>query len=218
MSTNTVKPRLTSKRGKRTVENTEYAAFTRRILRAYARRVASGDIEALRSLVVFPSDVDDATREAVRGLRSFGYSWAEIADRLGVTRQSAQMRWGDPADRGTLDKRITSAGMAVTVATLVAVFVEHHPGVPLPSACPGCGYQYSEGESDCPTNATVRRMLYRRRHEDQKALSRLSPFQFADLNLNKAARNGAASRSARPVPTAADAQQVLDLFAGGEAR
>jgi len=29
------------------VENDEYAAFARRILRAYARRVADGDVEAL---------------------------------------------------------------------------------------------------------------------------------------------------------------------------
>ena len=218
MSTNTVRPRLTRKRGKRTVENTEYAAFTRRILRAYARRVATGDIEALRSLVVFPSDVDDATREAVRGLRTFGYSWAEIADRLGVTRQSAQMRWGDPADRGTLDKRITSAGMAVTVPTLVAVFVEHWPGVPAAPTCPGCGFSYPDEQYECPTLTTVRPMLYRRRHEDQKALSRLTYDQDAYLRKGPKHNGAGARRSARPVPTAADAQQVLDLFAGGGAR
>ncbi len=28
------------------------------------------------------------------GLRGFGYSWAEIATRLGITRQAAQQRWG----------------------------------------------------------------------------------------------------------------------------
>ena len=55
MSKNTVKPGLTpnraSKRGKRAkrqVENDQFDAFVRRILAAYARRVATGDIEALR--------------------------------------------------------------------------------------------------------------------------------------------------------------------------
>ena len=33
------------------VENDEYAAFVRRIIRAYAKRVATGDVEALAELV-----------------------------------------------------------------------------------------------------------------------------------------------------------------------
>ena len=48
MSKNTVKPGLTRKRAKRVVENDQFDAFVRRILAAYARRVATGDIEALR--------------------------------------------------------------------------------------------------------------------------------------------------------------------------
>ena len=43
----TVKGGLTSKRSRRLVENDEYGAFVRRILRAYARRVSDGDVEAL---------------------------------------------------------------------------------------------------------------------------------------------------------------------------
>jgi len=76
------------------VENREFDAFARRILRAYARRVADGDIEALPALRDLASTVDIALQDAVTGLRQFGYSWAEIAARLGVTRQAAQMRWG----------------------------------------------------------------------------------------------------------------------------
>src|SRR5574342_851388 len=69
MSTNTVKPALRSKRSKRVVENPDYVSFARRILRAYGRRVADGDIEALRALALLPSDVETVTRQAVRGLR-----------------------------------------------------------------------------------------------------------------------------------------------------
>jgi hypothetical protein len=90
---NTVKTRLTAKPP---VENPEYAAFARRILRAYARRIGTGDIEALADITALATDVDEAIRQAVTGLRrDYGYSWAEIGLRLGVTRQAAQQRWGD---------------------------------------------------------------------------------------------------------------------------
>jgi hypothetical protein len=91
---NTVKRSLTSKRARRLVENDDYAAFTRRILRAYARRVADGDVEALIAMTGLAAEIDTAIGQAVTGLRRFGYSWAEIGSRLGITRQAAQQRWG----------------------------------------------------------------------------------------------------------------------------
>jgi len=91
---NTVKTTLTPHRRRRLVENDEYAAFARRILRAYARRVADGDVEALTLMTDLADEIDTAISQAVSGLRSFGYSWAEIGSRLGVTRQAAQQRWG----------------------------------------------------------------------------------------------------------------------------
>jgi hypothetical protein len=39
----------------RVVENDEYAAFARRILRAYARRVSAGDIEAITCMAASPT-------------------------------------------------------------------------------------------------------------------------------------------------------------------
>ena len=93
--TNTVRHHLTPKRRRRRVENDEYAAFTRRILRAYARRIATGDIDALEDMTGFAADIEAAIRHAVTGLRDHGYSWADIGLRLGVTRQAAQQRWGD---------------------------------------------------------------------------------------------------------------------------
>ena len=90
----TVKARLTPKRPLRRVENDEYSAFVRRILRAYARRVGDGDVEALTLMTNLADEIDAATAEAVKGLRAYGYSWAEIGSRLGITRQAAQQRWG----------------------------------------------------------------------------------------------------------------------------
>jgi hypothetical protein len=97
---NAVNDDLTPKRRRPVTENSEYAAFARRILRAYGRRIATGDVEALAQIVELSSDIDDAIRDAVNGLRTAGYSWTEIAVRIGVTRQAAQQRWGRPRELG----------------------------------------------------------------------------------------------------------------------
>ena len=92
---NTVKTALTTnRRTKAPVENDDYAAFTRRIVAAHGRRIAAGDVERLRDLVALAEEVDRATATAVAGLRRAGFSWTEIANRLGITRQAAQQRWG----------------------------------------------------------------------------------------------------------------------------
>ena len=90
---NTDNRRLSRNRRRDVVENDEYAAFTRRVIRAYSRRVAAGDIEALASMVTLAADVEQAIQAAVIGLRAFGYSWTEIATRLGISRQAARQRW-----------------------------------------------------------------------------------------------------------------------------
>ena len=91
---NAVKNGLTPKRRRRRVENDQYAAFARRVLRAYARRVADGDVEALTLMLGLSAEIDDAIGQAVKGLRKFGYSWTDVGARLGITRQAAQRRWG----------------------------------------------------------------------------------------------------------------------------
>jgi DNA-directed RNA polymerase specialized sigma24 family protein len=85
---------LTPRRRRRVTENDDYAAFARRVLSAWARRVAAGDIDAIADMAASVGELEDAMRQAVAGLRDKGYSWAEIAARLGVTRQAAQQRWG----------------------------------------------------------------------------------------------------------------------------
>ena len=78
---NTVNGSLTPKRARRLVENDDYAAFARRILRAYARRIADGDVEALIAMTGLAAEIDTAIGQAVTGLRASGYSWAEISTR-----------------------------------------------------------------------------------------------------------------------------------------
>jgi len=89
-----VKAMLTPNRRRRAVENDEYARFVRRVVRAYARRVAGGDIDALADMTGLATELDEAIAQAVIGLRETGYSWTEIAARIGVSRQAAQQRWG----------------------------------------------------------------------------------------------------------------------------
>jgi hypothetical protein len=219
MSKNTVKAALTRKRAKRHVETNQFDAFARRILRAYARRVAAGDVEALATLATLSSDVDAVVRLAVAGLRQapYSYSWSEIAERLGTSKQAAQMRYGTRTDRGALDRRLLDAGIGVSVAVLVAVFADHHPGDPAASVCPGCGYRYPDGVRDCPTNATVRPLLLRRRGEDRDAIARLSTIQFADLvtpvrdRLTRAARTPEPRHGSKPAA-------LFELSTGGGAR
>ena len=106
MSAPSVNPRLTPKprtgtgAGRRArhrqnvAENDDYAAFTHRIITAHGRRIAQGDIDGLTALAEITTSLDAALSAAVRGLRATGYSWADIATRLGITRQAAQQRWG----------------------------------------------------------------------------------------------------------------------------
>ncbi len=92
----TVNRELTpNRRIRRVVENDDYAAFTRRVIAAQGRRIATGDVEALPALLALSEELDRAIDTAVAGLRACGYSWTEIASRIGVTRQAAQQRWGD---------------------------------------------------------------------------------------------------------------------------
>ena len=76
------------------VENDAYLVFVARVITAAGKRVATGDVDALPDLAQLAHDLDAALITAVTGLRRFGYSWEQIASRLGVTRQAAQQRWG----------------------------------------------------------------------------------------------------------------------------
>jgi hypothetical protein len=93
-SRSAVNPSLTPNRRRRVVENDDYAQFLHRVIRAYSRRVAAGDIDAITAMTGLADAIDTAIAEAITGLRSVGYSWADIAYRLGITRQAAQQRWG----------------------------------------------------------------------------------------------------------------------------
>lgn len=94
---NTVNKRLTVNRRTGVVENDAYVEFIRRVLRAYVRRVADGDIDSLTDMATLSAAINEPTDQAVGGLRGSGYSWTDIGAALGITRQAAQQRFGAAA-------------------------------------------------------------------------------------------------------------------------
>ena len=81
-------------RSRPVVENDEFAGFARRVVAAHGRRIATGDVDGLADLAALADALARATTDAVTGLRAHGYAWSEIGNRLGITRQAAQQRWG----------------------------------------------------------------------------------------------------------------------------
>lgn len=75
-------------------ESDKFGKFTRRIMRAYGRRVADLDIEGLKGLVDLRTELDAQIRDSAQTLQAAGYSWAEIGRVLGVSKQAAQQRFG----------------------------------------------------------------------------------------------------------------------------
>jgi hypothetical protein len=49
-------------------------------------------MEAFTLMTGLADEIDAAMAEAVKGLRAYGYSWAEISSRLGISCQAAQRR------------------------------------------------------------------------------------------------------------------------------
>lgn len=78
-------------------EPLEMVEFARRAIRAAGRHVEQGDEFELAELVALRDELEEAIRKAVHGQRGVGRSWAYIGSALGMTRQSAQERWGGEA-------------------------------------------------------------------------------------------------------------------------
>jgi hypothetical protein len=82
-----------SKRAKVERETPEVAKAVGRMVRAVGRRIGREDPVDLVELRRLREALDEAERLAVEGLRERGFSWAEIGDGLGTTRQNAQQRF-----------------------------------------------------------------------------------------------------------------------------
>lgn len=74
-------------------EAPEIGAMTNRMMRALARRAAEGDLEAVEQLAELQTKLTEHLRAAAQGAHAFGYSWTEIADATGTSRQAARQRF-----------------------------------------------------------------------------------------------------------------------------
>lgn len=68
--------------------------FARRAIKAAGRHVEYADEFELAEFVSLRDELEAVIRRAVEGQRSVGRSWAYIGGALGITRQSAQERYG----------------------------------------------------------------------------------------------------------------------------
>ncbi len=105
MSTATT-PAATATKPKRYRETSDFAAMMSRMVKAFGRRVASGDIASLALMAETRAELDAAIDATVARLYlEHDYSWTEIGRDLGITRQAARQKYAHlvvgqrPADR-----------------------------------------------------------------------------------------------------------------------
>lgn len=76
----------------------EMVGAVRRMIRAAGRHVGGRDEFELAELAELRDELDDVIQLAVTSQRTQGKTRQQIGDALGVRRQSAQERYGAPAD------------------------------------------------------------------------------------------------------------------------
>ena len=68
------------------------------------QRAIQGDavdaIEVLRMAATYERYFKEVQRQAAKVIRSEGHTWQEIADSVGVTKQTAWQKWGTRAEKG----------------------------------------------------------------------------------------------------------------------
>jgi len=85
--------------GTEPIETPEYAAMMRRLIRRYGERVGDADPIDLTTMVEISREFDHAIRVAVRGLRAAGFTWREIGEALGTSKEAALMRFREQAPK-----------------------------------------------------------------------------------------------------------------------
>ena len=63
-------------------------------------------LDALIDLEILETFVDDYAQARIDDARAAGASWAEIAERLGVSRQAAHKRYGKKPRKASLELRL----------------------------------------------------------------------------------------------------------------
>ena len=74
------------------MENDEFGAFARRVIRAYGRREGEGDVEAMAALIKLHNELGEVIATAASDLHARGFAWSEIAARTGTSLQAVHQR------------------------------------------------------------------------------------------------------------------------------
>lgn len=84
----------TTGRERQTYETTEYVAMLRRMTRGLGKRLADGDPSDVADALEVAALLDETIRQSVREMRErSGFSWAQIGEATGMTRQAAFQRF-----------------------------------------------------------------------------------------------------------------------------
>jgi len=87
---------------KREREAPEIGQMLDRMIRAMARRATGGELEALGVLRELRWKIDAAIAEGAQGAHdAFGFSWTEIGNELGISRQAARQMYSRPTEGGS---------------------------------------------------------------------------------------------------------------------
>lgn len=100
---------MTSRENRPVTENADYAAMLRRLIRRAGVR-AGQDPDMLPELLAMAAELDAAIAAGVTAARAEGWSWGEIGQRVGTSRQNAQQRWGRTQERTTDHRQATIDG------------------------------------------------------------------------------------------------------------
>lgn len=90
-------------------ENPEYGAMVARMLRAYGKRVGEADPIDFVELVALRYELEEAITAAVAGQIKAGFSWREVAEGLGVSKEAAWMRYKSQLSAGAGDAASNTA-------------------------------------------------------------------------------------------------------------
>ncbi len=70
---------------------------------AWQRAIQDDDVDAmevLRMAAMYERYFKEVQSQAVKVLRGQGRTWQEIADSVGLSKQTAWQKWGTPAEKG----------------------------------------------------------------------------------------------------------------------
>lgn len=84
-------------------ETPEYVAMLSRMVRGLGRRISTdGNPSDLADAVRLQAQLDAVIADAVRSMKDdHGYSWQQLADELGMTRQGVQQRYARRINKET---------------------------------------------------------------------------------------------------------------------